>query len=44
MYSVYHGRTQKKGDERVVLIDKMRINENGLLVVEGPTTDPQSIQ
>ena len=44
MYCVYHGRTQKTGDERVVFIDKMRINENGLLVVEGPTTDPQSIQ
>ena len=34
MYCVYHGRTQKTGDERVVFIDKMRINENGLLVVE----------
>ena len=44
MYCVYHGRTQKTGDERVVFIDKMRIDENGLLVVEGPTTDPQSIQ
>ena len=44
MYCVYHGRTQKTGDERVVFIDKMRIDENGLLVVEGPTTDPQSVQ
>lgn len=44
MYCVYHGRTQKTGDERVVFIDKMRIDEKGLLVVEGPTTDPQSIQ
>lgn len=38
MYCVYHGRTAKTGDERVVFIDKMGVDENGRLYVEGPTT------
>jgi beta-xylosidase len=37
MYCVYHGRTTTTGDERVVFIDKMEIDENGLLNVFGPT-------
>ncbi|MEN8157464.1 MAG: glycoside hydrolase family 43 protein [Bacteroidota bacterium] len=37
MYCVYHGRTTKTGDERVVFIDRMYIDETGLLQVEGPT-------
>jgi beta-xylosidase len=41
MLCVYHGRTSKTGDERVVFIDKMNVSENGVLTVEGPTTDPQ---
>lgn len=41
MYCVYHGRTQETGDERVVFIDKMGIDDNGRLYVEGPTTTPQ---
>lgn len=41
MYCVYHGRTQETGDNRVVFIDKMHIGENGLLYVDGPTTEPQ---
>lgn len=41
MYCVYHGRTQKTGDERVVFIDKMGVDEKGNLYVEGPTTTPQ---
>ncbi len=44
MYCVYHGRTQKTGDQRVVFIDKMEIKDNGELVVDGPTTTPQQIQ
>lgn len=44
MYCVYHGRTQATGDERVVFIDKMRIDENGRLTVDGPTTDPQPVR
>ncbi|MDR0700042.1 MAG: glycoside hydrolase family 43 protein [Tannerella sp.] len=42
MYCVYHGRTTKTGDERVVFIDKMEIAANGELIVHGPTTDEQS--
>jgi GH43 family beta-xylosidase len=38
MYCVYHGRTQKTGDERVVFIDEMRIDDQGLLIVVGPST------
>ena len=43
MYCVYHGRTTKTGDNRVVFIDKMQITENGELKVYGPTTDEQII-
>lgn len=43
MYCVYHGRTTQTGDERVVFMDKMEIKENGELVVNGPTTDEQTI-
>lgn len=39
MYCVYHGYTQKTGNERVVFIDKMGIDENGKLYVEGPTAE-----
>lgn len=42
MFCVYHGRTLKTGDERVVFIDRMKILKDGKLVVEGPTTQPQS--
>ncbi len=35
MLCVYHGRTSKTGDERVVFIDKMKVT-NGVLTVEGP--------
>ncbi|MBN2766056.1 MAG: glycoside hydrolase family 43 protein [Paludibacteraceae bacterium] len=38
MYCVYHGRTSNTGKKRVVFIDKMKIDDNGLLIVEGPTT------
>lgn len=41
MYVVYHGRTKSTGDERVVFMDAMSIDENGILTVNGPTTDPQ---
>ena len=41
MYTIYHGRTEKTGDERVVFIDKMSIDENGRLEVHGPTTEDQ---
>jgi len=38
MYCVYHGRTTKTGHQRVVFIDRMRIDENEVLLVDGPTT------
>jgi len=37
LYCVYHGRTTMTGNERVVFIDRMYIDDNGLLRVEGPT-------
>jgi beta-xylosidase len=43
MYCVYHGRTSKTGDQRVVFIDRMEILPDGRLVVHGPTTTPQPL-
>lgn len=43
MYTVYHGRTKKTGDARVVFMDKIEILPNGELVVHGPTTTEQKI-
>ncbi len=42
-YCVYHGRMTSNPDERVVLMDKLNIDENGVLTVDGPSTEPQSI-
>ncbi len=39
MLCVYHGRTKKTGENRVVFIDEMKILEDGTLTVEGPTTE-----
>lgn len=43
VYTVYHGRTTKTGNERVVFIDKMKVDEKGALVIDGPTTTPQPV-
>ena len=43
-YCVYHGRTAKTGDQRVVFIDPMEILPDGKLVVHGPTTEKQIIK
>lgn len=43
MFCIYHGRTTATGDDRVVFIDRMKILQDGRLVVEGPTTDPQPL-
>jgi beta-xylosidase len=43
MYCVYHGRTQKTGNERVVFIDEMKIDENGVLTVDGPSTSSKEL-
>ena len=40
MFCVYHGRTAKTGNERVVFIDRMEV-KNGKIVVHGPTTSSQ---
>lgn len=42
-YCVYHGRMSDNPDERVVLMDRMDISEEGILTVDGPTTEPQQI-
>lgn len=43
MFCVYHGRTTATGDDRVVFVDRMKILEDGHLIVEGPTTKPQPL-
>ncbi|MCK7554745.1 hypothetical protein MKQ70_06905 [Chitinophaga sedimenti] len=43
MFCVYHARTLSTGDERVVFIDRMKIQKDGKLVVEGPTTTAQAV-
>lgn len=43
MFCVYHGRTTATGDDRVVFIDRMKILNDGKLVVEGPTTVVQKL-
>jgi len=42
MFCVYHGRTAKTGEERVVFIDRMQV-KNGKITVFGPTTTPQKL-
>jgi beta-xylosidase len=42
MFCVYHARTSKTGNERVVFIDRMQVS-NGKLQVFGPTTKPQKL-
>jgi beta-xylosidase len=43
MFCVYHARTKATGNKRVVFMDRMEILEDGMLVVHGPTTDPQPV-
>jgi beta-xylosidase len=43
MYCVYHGRTKQSGRQRVVFIDPMKIDENGKLIVDGPSTTLQPV-
>lgn len=42
MFCVYHARTASTGDERVVCLDRMQV-ENGVIRVIGPTTTPQKL-
>jgi hypothetical protein len=43
MICVYHGRTSQTGDERVVFMDKMYIDDKGLLWVDGPKTEEEEL-
>ena len=42
MFCVYHARTAKTGDERVVCIDRMQVGK-GIIRISGPTTTPQKL-
>jgi len=42
MFCVYHARTSKTGNERVVFIDRMQATK-GKITVFGPTTTPQKM-
>ena len=42
-YCVYHGRMTDNPAERVVLMDRLSISDDGLLTVDGPTTEPQDV-
>lgn len=44
MLCVYHARTPQTGDDRVVFIDKMEIDDSGKLIVHGPSTSRQTIK
>ncbi|MFD1771670.1 glycoside hydrolase family 43 protein [Sphingobacterium suaedae] len=37
LWCVYHGRTTKTGDQRLVFIDRMSVQKDGKLVVHGPS-------
>lgn len=41
LYCVYHGRTKKTGNDRVVFIDKIKFDKDGELIVTGPSTTAQ---
>ncbi len=43
MYTVYHGRIASAPEDRVVFIDPVSIDADGVLTVQGPTTGPQTI-
>lgn len=42
MFCVYHGRTAKTGEQRVVFIDRMQVKDGRISIV-GPTTTPQKL-
>ncbi|MBQ9558888.1 MAG: glycoside hydrolase family 43 protein [Bacteroidaceae bacterium] len=43
LYTVYHGRMSNNPNERVVLMDHIRITPDGTLTIYGPTVTPQQI-
>lgn len=44
MLCIYHGRTKATGNERVIFIDEMKISDEGLLTVSGPSTSSKKIK
>ncbi|WP_317168012.1 glycoside hydrolase family 43 protein [Spirosoma taeanense] len=42
MFCVYHARTNKTGNERVVFVDRMQVGK-GKITIQGPTTTPQPL-
>lgn len=44
LYTVYHGRMADNPTERVVMMDRVVIDPDGTLRVEGPTTDSLTIR
>ena len=42
MFCVYHARTAKTGEQRVVFIDRMKV-QGGKITIYGPTTKPQKV-
>ena len=42
MFCVYHARTAKTGEERVVCVDRMQVGA-GKISISGPTTTPQKL-
>ena len=42
MFCVYHARTTKTGEDRVVCLDRMQV-EKGIIKISGPTTTPQKL-
>jgi len=39
MFCLYHGRTSKTGNERLVFIDEMQLDDKGKLTVLGPSSE-----
>lgn len=44
MLCVYHGRTKATGNERVIFIDELKISDEGILTVSGPSTSSKKIK
>ncbi|MNL12280.1 Xylosidase/arabinosidase [compost metagenome] len=40
VWCVYHARTTKTGNQRLVFLDELKILPNGQLIVDGPTVKP----
>lgn len=43
IFCVYHGRTSKTGEKRVVFIDEMKINKDESITILGPSTNYKAL-